>query len=1218
MKVVDMTLGDLMTASVKTVASDITLQEAAQLMADARFSCLVVQQDGHPVGILTERDLVRFLHDQVALSRLINEVMSTPVVTARVGDTFRDGLLLMHQYALRHLVLVDHSNVVCGIVSESDLRSHLGLDVIGKVKNLQAAMDRSTPSMPPETSLSHALERMIFERWDYVVVAEGEQALGIITERDIPGLLTARADAEALTLQQVMSFPVKTIRHDASLFDAVKQMTESRMRHLVVVDEEEKFVGAISQHGLLERIGLEFIGDSMHELETLRAERVAAERALQERQEVYSTIVNQAADSIVLIDSETLGFAEFNTVAHESLGYSREEFKVMTLLDLQAEMPPSQVRQRVQKTVADGSSYLFEIPHRRKDGSVRLTRVSSRPVTIRGKIYLSAIWTDITEHRRAESALRKSEAHFRSLFEQAAVGMSIVSPEAKWLQVNQRLCDILGYTREELLSLNFQDITPPELVGSDKERVRQLLAGKVQADSWEKQYIRKDRRLIWVRITTSLARTEDGRPDYFVTITEDITAQREISEGLRRSEQKLRGLYELSPLGIALTDMQGHYIDFNEAFTRICGYPEAEIKQLDYWTLTPEKYAEAEVEQLECLEQNGCYGPYEKAYRRKDGTLVPIRLNGMLVTGEDEQHYIWSIVEDISERVAAEEQINLAASVFSEASEGIMITDAAGVILKVNHAFTTITGYQAEEALGNTPRMLKSGRHDLAFYTKLWNQLVQTEHWVGELWNRRKGGEEYAEQLSISAVKDAAGKTTHYVGIFTDITEHKRQQEQIERLAYYDALTRLPNRVLLADRMRQAIAHADRSKRMFAVCYLDLDGFKPINDRFGHKAGDSVLVEIAKRLQDFVRSEDTVARLGGDEFVLLLTGLGREEESEPILARLLEIVTRPCALSENVKVSVSASIGVTFYPTDHNDSDVLLRHADQAMYQAKQLGRNRMHPFDPIYDQQARMLRELKTKVRGGLGRSEFLLYWQPKIDLVRGHVVGAEALIRWKQEDASILLPGSFLPTLENDDLIIEIGDFVIQEGISTLSRWQALGMDLSVSINIAARQMLSPDFIGKLHAVLAGRADIAARLELEILETTALEDLDKVKRLIDECRALGVSTALDDFGTGYSSMTYFRHLPVDTVKVDQSFVRDMLTNTDDLAIVEGILGLTKAFGKTAVAEGVEFLEHLPTLQRMGCHIAQGYAIGYPMPEQEFLRWVKDFKPDFAWTHKA
>ncbi|MFZ2162550.1 MAG: EAL domain-containing protein [Sideroxyarcus sp.] len=965
MRAVDVTLGELMSASVRTIAPDVTLGEAARLMSDAPLSCLVVHREGSLLGILTERDMVTQLHERTASSIPVSEIMTSPVVTAPAGDTFREGLLLMRQYGLHHLVVTDATGAVLGVVSESDMRSHLGLGIVGRMQSLMTAVDRQSPRFSPETPVPIALQRMVFERWDYVVVTQDEMPLGILTERDVPRLLRDEADVSALTLQQVMSSRLTTIAANSSLLDAVRMMTDSGLRHLVVIDAAGRFRGVISQQGLLERIGLELIGDSLHELEALRTERRIAEQELREREEIYSTLVNQAADAIVLIDGDTLAFAEFNAVANEGLGYTREEFAKLTLTDLQAVKTHEQVHQLVKQHLEKGGSNLLEVAHLRKDGSVRHTQVSSRSVKIRGKGYLLAIWSDITE------------------------------------------------------------------------------------------------------------------------------------------------------------------------------------------------------------------------------------------------------------RKTAEEQIKLAASVFHDAREGILITDAAGTIININRAFAEITGFQLDEVCGKTPRVLKSGRHEREFYTKLWQQLLQTEHWSGELWNRRKNGEEYPEQLSISAVKNADGRTTHYVGIFTDITEHKQQQEQIERLAYYDALTRLPNRVLLADRMQQALSRADRLNRIVAVCYLDLDGFKPINDRYGHKAGDGVLVEISRRLQDFIRSEDTVARLGGDEFVLLLTDLCNEDGSEPILTRLLEIVTKPCELHNGARVNVSASIGVTFYPTDHNDPDVLLRHADQAMYQAKQLGRNRMHHFDPKYDLQTKKLRELKNRVHAGLEQGDFMLYWQPKVDLTHGHVVGAEALLRWKQADDSIILPGAYLPQLENDDLIVEIGDYVIREALATLSRWRELGLDLSASINVAARQMLSPDFMDKLRAELDGKTHLASRLELEILETVALEDLDKVKRLINECRALGVSTALDDFGTGYSSMTYFRRLPVDTVKIDQSFVRDMLDNADDLAIVQGILGLTRAFAKTSVAEGVELIEQLAVLQGMGCHIAQGYAIGYPMPEREFLRWLEDYKPDTTWAQR-
>lgn len=1219
MKTAEITLGELMNASVRVISPEMNLESVARSMATTPVSCLVIAQDDHLLGILTERDMVRMLRNHTSGEVAVAEVMSSPVITAHPSDTFRDGLMLMREYALRHLVLVDEVGKVQGIVSESDLRTHLGFDLVSKVRDLQSAMDRKSPALDYATALPVALDRMIAERWDYVVVTRDGKPCGIFTERDVPRLLSSHADIQAVTLEQVMSSPLVTIAQDQPLQQAAELMSRHRLRHLVVIDGQGELAGVLSQHGLMDRIGLEFIGDSLHELEALRAQSRDRERALVERQEIYGAIVDQAADSIVLIDVQTLKFSEFNARAHESLGYSREEFSRLTLPDLQGELDAAEVRRRVQANVAQANYASFEIMHRRKDGSLRTTRVSSRPVTIRGRSYLAAIWSDMTERKQAEMALRSSEQQFRSVFEQAAVGISIVSPQAQWLQVNQRLCNILGYSREALMNLSFRDITPLPTLGDDLVRVQRMLDGETDADSWEKQYIRKDGKVIWVRITTSLVRDAAGAPSYFVTVTEDIHESKLAQQALRKSEERFRATFNHAGMGIAIVAVEGQFLQVNERFCRLVGYGEQELLRKTFQQITYPEDLQEDMHHVAQLHTGAEHSfSMEKRYIHKSGVPVWVNLTSTLVRDEHgaPQYYV-AVVEDISLRKRADEQLRLAASVFLDAREGIMITDANGVILQVNDAFIDITGYDRAELAGMTPRVLKSGRHDREFYEALWQQLRKTEHWSGELWNKRKDGSLYAEQLSISAIRDAHGVISHYVGIFADITEHKRQQEQIERLAFYDALTRLPNRVLLADRMRQALARADRADKIVAVCYLDLDGFKPINDRYGHKAGDSVLVEIAARLQDFVRAEDTVARLGGDEFVLLLTDLESESESEGVLSRLLEIVTQPCRLHDDISVSVSVSIGVTFYPTDHNDTDMLLRHADQAMYQAKQMGRNRKHFFDPHFDLQARKLHELKTQVRYGLEHGDFTLYWQPKLDLTQGHVVGAEALLRWRQPDASIMLPGAFLPQLEDDDLIVELGDYVIHHGVEMLRCWRDRGLDMSISVNVAARQLLAPDFVDKLRAALSDRPDLAPYFELEIVETAALNDLDRVKQIIVESQALGVKTALDDFGTGYSSMTYLRRIPVNTVKVDQSFVRDMLNNEDDLAIVHGILGLTKAFNKVAVAEGVEREEHLLMLHSLGCEVAQGYVIGYPMPETEFLNWMEQYRPNMDWARR-
>jgi len=559
------------------------------------------------------------------------------------------------------------------------------------------------------------------------------------------------------------------------------------------------------------------------------------------------------------------------------------------------------------------------------------------------------------------------------------------------------------------------------------------------------------------------------------------------------------------------------------------------------------------------------------------------------------------------------ERLSLAASVFQHAHDGIYITDADSHIVEVNPAFTTLTGYTREEVLGNSPHMLNSGRHAPEFYEQMQQSLGQTGEWHGEIWNQRKDGEVYAASLDISAVRDRQGQVSHYVGMFSDITQIKEQQQHLEHMAYHDALTQLPNRVLLSDRLLQALASAKRSGKILAVCYLDLDDFKPINDTLGHEAGDQLLVGVADRIRSCLRADDTVARLGGDEFALLLCGLQSTEECQLALDRLLASISAPFMIAGKT-VNVSASLGYTLSPFDDAAPDTLLRHADQAMYQAKLKG-GRYHQFDAEHDRRTRARHEAQETIEAALPRGEFRLHYQPKVDMRRGQVIGMEALIRWEHPELGLRYPNDFLPVVEETEFVIPLGEWVIGEALRQMSAWQQDGLHLPVSVNISALHLMQPDFSARLATLLAAWPDVPPQgLELEITESAALEDIVSIGKVIEECHRLGVSSALDDFGTGYSSLTYLRRLPVEMLKIDQSFVRDMLHDADDLAIVEAVISLGLAFHRSVIAEGVETPEHGLKLLRMGCRLGQGYGIARPMPPHAVPAWIAAYAPDPSW----
>ena len=607
---------------------------------------------------------------------------------------------------------------------------------------------------------------------------------------------------------------------------------------------------------------------------------------------------------------------------------------------------------------------------------------------------------------------------------------------------------------------------------------------------------------------------------------------------------------------------------------------------------------------------------HEYRVKFSDGT-VRWHLGNAMPDSDGQGGVLWhGFITDITGQKAADEKLRLASTVFTHAREAISITDADGTIIEVNDAFTRITGYRREEVIGQNHRILSSGRQDPAFYRAMWKALGSEGHWSGEIWNRRKDGGLIVELITISAVLGRDGRPEHYVALFSDITALKEHQQQLEHIAHYDALTHLPNRLLLADRLQQAMAQAQRRNQLVAVVYLDLDGFKGVNDRHGHDKGDQLLVHVADAMREALRESDTLARLGGDEFVAVLGDLGSVGECEPVLERLMAAAAAPMPC-DGFMLQCSASAGVAMYPQSEDiASEQLMRQADQAMYEAKLAGKNRYHVFDAAHDSNLRLRGETLARIRQALDTGEFVLHYQPKVNLRTGRIVGVEALIRWEHPVKGLLAPGVFLPVIEDHPLAIELGEWVISTALAQIGRWKSDGMEMNVSVNVGAQQLQQVDFVARLRFLLAAHPDVlASHLELEVLETSALADMTQVEQVIEECRQLGVMFALDDFGTGYSSLTYLKRLRVGLLKIDQSFVRDMLYDADDLAILQGIIGLAAAFGRDVVAEGVETIAHGTALLKLGCELAQGYAIAQPMPAAQLPGWAASWRPDPAWT---
>ncbi|MDD4911208.1 MAG: EAL domain-containing protein [Sideroxydans sp.] len=689
----------------------------------------------------------------------------------------------------------------------------------------------------------------------------------------------------------------------------------------------------------------------------------------------------------------------------------------------------------------------------------------------------------------------------------------------------------------------------------------------------------------------------------------------------RQSRNRFVMLFELSPEPIWLLK-DGRFVDCNNYALNLLGYknkqeiigrtprdisPNYQIngESLVDWTETVGRAAQVETQSFDWIHTSATGVQIIVKV-----TLAPIQLEGA--------DMLLAVGHDVTEAVKSSESMQLASSVFLHAKEGILITTPAGVILDANETLCATSGYSREELIGANPRIFQSGKQPPEFYSNMWDSILQSGHWAGEVINKTKRGVEYPGILTISSVKNSSGELTHFVGHFTDISRIKEQEEKLKLLAHYDPLTGLPNRTLKALKLNSALIQSRRTKRSLAVAFIDLDGFKEINDQYGHNVGDELLVGIAGRLQKVLREGDTLARLGGDEFVAILTELERPDDAHIVLNRLLLAASEEFVTSAGV-AQVSASIGVTMFPLDASDSDQLIRHADMAMYQAKQAGKNCIHYFDVDQDNVAQARMSVVSGVQEALLLKQFVLYYQPKVNMRTGVVIGAEALIRWIHPERGLIPPMDFLPYIDDHPVELELGDWVIEEAIRQCGIWNRAGLKLNISVNVSAHQLQQIDFVQKLSQCLALNTDVSANnIELEILESAAIKNIQQTSDVLHALCQLGIGIALDDFGTGYSSLSYLRKLPTGLIKIDRSFVHHMLFDVDDLAIVDGVIALAASFHRNVIAEGVETIAHGDALLLLGCDLAQGYGISPPIPAQSFETWLTQWSPPESWGQQS
>ncbi|AOT72151.1 EAL and GGDEF domain-containing protein [Geosporobacter ferrireducens] len=763
-----------------------------------------------------------------------------------------------------------------------------------------------------------------------------------------------------------------------------------------------------------------------------------------------------------------------------------------------------------------------------------------------------------------------------------------------------------GYRSEDIIQerITFCSIIHPDDLDRVQRNQQQFMLSNQDYLQQEYRICTAAGEIRWIHSLTVIVKEKDESTCHCEEYLVDITARKNAEIALKEAEAKYRSIVDGSFVGIYIIQ-NGLFSYVNVQMADIFGYTKEEmlfkaVREI----VSPEDYGlvwenirkriEGEIESIQ----------YQFKGVKKDKSIIYIKVLGSKILYKGSPAVIGTLI-DITESKRNDEQLRMAAKVFENTIEGVVVTDIEGTIQWVNPAFSKITGYSESEAIGKNPRILKSQRHDDKFYREMWKDLKRKGQWQGEIWNRRKNGETYPEWLTISAIKDESGKTIQYVSVFNDITERIKREEHIKYQAYHDALTGLPNRSLLYDRLSIAIAHAHRSGKMIAVMMLDLDRFKRINDTLGHPVGDILLQEVGRRLVNCLREGDTVSRLGGDEFAVILEDIHSVESVIKVAQKILRKMDKPVRIKAH-DLHISTSIGISLYPADGQDVDTLLKHADTAMFQAKQGGRNQHRLYTPKMNDKALQRLAMENELRKALEREEFLIYYQPKLDLSSGRVVGAEALVRWKHPQLGFLSPVEFIPLAEETGLIKPLGDFVLRTACLQNKRWQDSGVKkICISVNLSAVQFQQKNLLHKVTNCLSEVGLDPCYLELEITESSAIQNPQLTIKVLKEFKRLGIQLSIDDFGTGYSSLGLLNQLPLDKLKIDKSFIKDITSDKDNQAIVSAIIAMSRNLGIKVVAEGVETIDQMLYLKNHQCDQIQGYLISPPIPAEDFEKFL-------------
>ncbi len=904
---------------------------------------------------------------------------------------------------------------------------------------------------------------------------------------------------------------------------------------------------------------------------------------------------------MLLIDPSNGRIIDANRSATRFYGYAAEQLRSMKISAINT-LSPEEIQQEMDNARRERRSKFF-FKHRLANGEVRDVEVHSGPVQLGDHGLLYSIIHDITEQRLTERALEESEKRHRYVINNTPAGFWLIDTEKRTRQVNDALCKMLGYSATEMIGKHPLDFADDENALIYKQQI--ALISEVKHRNYEIALRHKAGHNVPVHFSATTMYDENGDYQGSFAFVTDISELKRAEQARRQSETIVQTAFDNAVNGMAMLNTDGSFFRVNPAFCGMLGYEEHELLSLRVSDVTHPGDLESGMPVLQSLLAGEIKTMrQEKRYLRKDGSTVWGSVNAAIIS-DDQGRPLHTIaqIEDITERRKTAEALEKLSRAVEHSGNSVVITDTYGIIEYVNPHFSQVTGYDAKEAIGKTPSILKSGETQAQVYTEMWQTIRDGSEWRGEILNRKKNGVLFWTLLSISPIKTQQGEVTHYIGVSEDITALKEAHAKAEHLSLYDSLTGLANRRLFIDRLHQAVESSVRDGSYTALLYLDLDRFKNVNDALGHDTGDRLLQAVSKRLLYCVRSQDTVARLGGDEFAVLLPHVDGIQGSRSVAKKIIDNLNRSINI-RGFHSTVTTSIGITLSPADSLQAEELMKNADLALYSAKGKGRNNFQFFTEEMNREVSRRLTVEQNLLEALNRDQFELHYQPLVRIKDRKMIGAEALVRWNHPTQGLLYPDSFIQVAEETGLINPLGQWVLETACKHRREMARRGFTIDwLSVNISARQFQHPDFFEHTRNSLQEHCSSSGGLKLELTESALMENTRQAIDTLNRLKALGVGLCIDDFGTGYSSLAYLKQFPVDTLKVDRSFVTDIPNDNSDMEITAAIIAMAHKLGMEVVAEGIETEQQLAFLQLNRCALGQGYLFGRPMPMESLIR---------------